>query len=146
MEIFAWWGLFFALCLLLELSSPGYFFFLSFSIGSLAAGVAAWYDVAPMVQGGIFLGISALTFALLRRYVKRIEQKGAIKTNVDALHGKKCVVTEDISPLSRGWVLVDGEPWAALPYDDTPIKKGAVVKVIGSAGTHLTVKKLENNA
>lgn len=145
MTMLMWWALFFGLCLVLELSSPGYFFFLSFSAGGLAAAGAAWYEVALPLQALIFLGVSAGTFFLLRYYVARNEQKGGIKTNMDALHGKKGVVLEDISSLSKGWIKVDGEKWAALPYDQMPIEKGSVVKIVGSAGSHLTVKKLENN-
>lgn len=145
MSMILWWALFFGLCLVLELSSPGYFFFLSFSAGALVAAITAWYEVALPLQSVLFLSVSAGTFFLLRSYVARIEQKSQIKTNVYALHGKKGVVLADISLLSKGWIKVDGETWAALPYDDAPIEKGSIVKVVGSAGSHLTVKKLENN-
>lgn len=146
MTSLAWWGLFFGLCLLLELSSPGYFFFLSFSIGALAAAGVAWYDLALALQGGVFIGVSTLAFLLLRRYVARIEQKNAVKTNVYALQGKKGVVIDEISPLTRGWIKVEGELWAAMPCDESIIEKGAIVKVTGSAGSHLTVKKLDINS
>lgn len=143
MTILTWWGIFLVLCLLVELSSPGYFFFLSFSVGALAAAGAAWYDASLLVQGGIFVGISALTFFFLRRYVVGMEQQGAPKTNVYAMQGKRGIVTEEITSIKRGWVKVDGELWAAAPCDDTAIEKGALVKIVGNAGSHLTVKKLD---
>ncbi len=141
MTMLMWWALFFGFCLILELSSPGYFFFLSFSSGSLFAALGSWYEVSLLLQVLIFLGVSAFAFFLLRSYVAHNEEKDGIKTNMDALHGKKGLVIEDISSLSKGWIKVDGQMWAALPYDQIPIEKGSVVKVVGSAGSHLIVRK-----
>jgi membrane protein implicated in regulation of membrane protease activity len=141
MSMLIWWVLLFGLCLLIELSSPGYFFFLSFSLGACGAAGAAWYDTTLFVQGCLFLVIAAASFLFLRRYVMKIEHKGAVRTNVYALQGKKGVVTQEVGPLSRGWVRVEGELWAALPSDSSILSKGTVIQVVGSAGSHLTVKK-----
>ncbi len=146
MNNLAWWGLFFGLCLFLELSSPGYFFFLAFSMGALAAVGVTWFQLGTTIQGSVFLGVSALSLLILRRYAARIAKEGYVKTNVYALQGKKGVVLEQVTPLTRGWIKVDGETWAALPYNDISIDKGAIIEVVSSAGSHLKVKKLEDNS
>ncbi len=145
MTSLTWWGLFFGLCIFLELSSPGYFFFLSFSVGALAAALVAWFNVATAVQGGVFLGVSALIFLMLRSYAARLAQEESVKTNVYALQGKKGVVLEQIAPFTRGWIKVDGEIWAAVPYDDSSIEKGALIEVVDSAGSHLKVKQIDHS-
>jgi len=144
MTMLAWWGIVIIFCMALELSSPGYFFFLSFSVGGLAAGLMAWFELAPVLQGGTFVLVSAITFVLLKNYVQRIERISPLKTNVYALQGKRGIIVEEITHVEKGWVKVEGELWSAVSSDDMPIEKGAVVKVVGNAGSHLTVKKLDN--
>jgi inner membrane protein len=140
----AWWGLFFGLCIVLELSSPGYFFFLSFATGALAAATVAWFDVPVMVEAGVFVVVSLAAFFFLRRVAARVAQEGTVKTNVYALEGKKGVVIDLITPLERGWIKVDGEMWAAAPCDDHPLEKGSIVVVVSVAGSHLRVKKVDD--
>ncbi len=142
----AWWIILLVVCILLELSSPGFFFFLSFSLGAIAAAVLAYFEVGSQIEFAVFLIVSMLAFIFLTRYVKAVLKENAgHKTNVYAYQGKKAVVTETVSSCQRGWVKVDGELWSAAPINEELIEKGAIVEVVNSAGSHLIVRKIKDH-
>lgn len=140
------WLLFFILSLLSEvIASPGLFYFLAFSIGSLGAALAAFFNLSLLSQVIVFLGISTLSFFLLKVSLKHISRDTLHKTNIYALQGKKGLVTEMISGCAKGWVKIEGEQWAAVSVDESIIEKGAMIEVVGSAGSHLKVKKIKGH-
>ncbi len=146
MNSITWWFILFIISVLLELSSPGLFFFISFSVGALAAAVTAWSELGPIAEFAVFAVVSACSFVLLKRYVKSISQDTLHTTNVYSLLGKRGIVTESLSDYKKGWIKVEGELWAALPSEEGTIQEGALVKVISSAGSHLVVKKIEDHS
>src|SRR5262245_64616967 len=87
-----WWGWFivgFAL-LLLELSSPGGFYFLFFGVGAICVGVLAWLAVVQeaWVQLTFFSIFSVVTSILFRkRLLARFGPKSG-DGNVDSLVGE----------------------------------------------------------
>lgn len=140
------WLLFFIISLLLEvIASPGLFFFLAFSLGALGAAYAAWIGYAFGYQAIAFLGLSAISFLLLNRFMKTISRDTLHKSNVYALQGKKGMVTETISGCKKGWIKVEGEIWSAASIDDSAIEKGEMAEVISSSGSHLKVKKIKSS-
>lgn len=140
MDSLSWWGLLCGFCLLIELSSPGYFFFLSFSLGALGALLGTYIGGSLVVQTILFFGVTGISFLLLRRYVAKLAKKASFQTNVYALQGKRGVVVEQVSPFEKGWVKVEGELWAAIPSSEATLEKGVIVEVVSSAGTHLSVR------
>ena len=134
------WSLLFGLCIIFELSSPGLFFFLSFAFGALAATGTAWFEFTTVIQVTVFLGVSAVSFMVLRWYARRIGKED-VQTNVYALKGKKGVVLAKITPLERGWVKIDGETWAAAPVDNCSFEKDEIVEVVSISGAHVKVRK-----
>lgn len=144
MDTYIWWALVVGLCLALELSSPGFFFFLSFSIGAFAAMmVAALYGVVQ-VEFAVFLGVSLITFVFLKKYMTTITKRKALQTNVYAFVGKKGTVVSEISSHARGWINIEGEMWSAASVTGVIIEKDALVEVVNNAGSHLIVKKVTN--
>src|SRR5579872_5461954 len=87
------------LFLLLEMGSPGLFYFLSFFFGSLAAAGISYVTPAWQTQAISFLTISALAFALLKTWVKKQSHHAKI-TNAQALIGKHGLVIKAITPSS----------------------------------------------
>lgn len=134
------WSLLCGLCVIIELSSPGLFFFLSFAFGAIAAAGAAWFELSFGIQVGLFLGVSAVSFMVLRWYARHIG-KEEVQTNVYALKGKKGVVLAKITPLERGWVKIEGETWAAAPVNNCTFEKDEVVEVVSISGAHVKVRK-----
>ena len=143
MNSLTWWLILFVVSVLLELSSPGLFFFVSFSLGAAAAAGVSLLDLGMGIEFTVFLLVSAISFVLLRQYVKGLSKDTLHKTNVYALLGKKGIITEQVSLFKKGWVKIDGELWAAAPLHEEIIEVGAQVEVVSSSGSHLIVKKHE---
>lgn len=65
------------------------------------------------------------------------------KTNIDALVGRSTVAHTDIDPVEGGLVKVVGELWFCRPKQDTVIKKGSSVVIIGVEGVSLIVEEVK---
>src|SRR5262249_28013720 len=110
-----WWGWFlvgFAL-LLLELSSPGGFYFLFFGVGAISVGILAWLTVVEeaWVQLLFFSIFSIVTSVLFR---KRLLARFAPKTgeaNIDSLVGEAATVMDNIDADGFGKVELRGTAW-----------------------------------
>ena len=74
--------------------------------------------------------------------MKLFRSKDAIKSNVDALMGKKALVTQAIEPKKPGMIKVDGELWRA--ESDEIIEANTWVEIAAVDGAHLHVKKVKN--
>ena len=144
MDSLTWWIILLIGCGILELSSPGMFFFFSFSIGAAAAAIFALaFTSNPTTEFMVFLGVSLVAFFLLKRYIKSISKDTMYSTNVYALRGKKAIVVEPIIPFKKGWVSIDGQLWSALSIHEEIIEKGTLVEVVNSAGSHVVVRKTD---
>jgi len=66
-----------------------------------------------------------------------------VKTNADALVGRRAIVTERIEgELHPGRVKIDGDDWKAVCESAEPIEVGAAVEVTAINSVILTVKKI----
>jgi membrane protein implicated in regulation of membrane protease activity len=93
----------------------------------------------------VFAVVSLLTFVFLRPVVIRFLDKKSedVKTNADAVIGRKGVVSERIdSAQHTGRVAIDGDDWKAISEDGSVIEKGAEVKIVKLDSIILTVKQL----
>ena len=83
-----------------------------FAAGALVATVAALLGASLTVQTVLFVLVSVVLLALLRPILKKYVDPKIQKTNVDALVGRECTVTEDIDNLAAcGRVKVGGMSW-----------------------------------
>ena len=116
-----------------------------FAIGAALAALAAGLGVNSIAwQIVIFAVVSLLTFIFLRPVVIRFLDKKSkdVKTNADALVGRKGIVSERIDAMQHtGRVAVDGDDWKAISEDGSVIEKGAEVKIVKLDSIILTVKK-----
>lgn len=132
------WLIFALFFLLLEMGSPGLFYFLSFFFGGvIAALLSIWISDLNVQVIAFFLG-SIVSFALLWFWVKK-EHTVTTKTNVYALQGKKGVVLKEITKNNVGTVKVGGEIWSAKSIHAQDIKVGAIVEIVRVQGAHLMV-------
>jgi membrane protein implicated in regulation of membrane protease activity len=127
--------------LMIEMLSPGLFFFLSFFFGSLGAAVAAALPVPVTQQVLIFFATAIAAFIVLRYWIKQKHVHSHYQSNVYALIGKRGRAITNITPASVGQVNVQGEIWSAKLSDDGVIQKGAVVEVVSVIGCHVVVKQ-----
>lgn len=142
MTSLTWWFILFILCVLLELSSPGFFFFLALACGAAVAGLISLLGLGSSIEFAFFIVSSIASCFLLIRYVRKSKDT-LHSTNVYALVGKQGVVTETIAPCHKGWVKIEGELWAALSKDET-VHAGMVVEVLSTSGSHVIVKKIKD--
>lgn len=121
------------------------------SFGSICFAVGAGLSALVAYLGGgfawqllVFAIVSLLAFVFLRPIVLRFLDRNSkdVKTNADALIGRKALVSETIDHVAHtGRVAVDGDDWKAVAEDESVIEKGETVTVVSRESIILTVKK-----
>lgn len=136
------------LCLFLELSVPGWLFFISFAFGALCSSVLAFMLYSVVTQCIIGLVVSLGSFLLMYRFLKNKKisdaRYGNAATNVDALVGKKGIVVTAINKNEKGHVKIEGEVWSAVS-EMGALPKGAVVTVLRVKGNSVIVREKNGN-
>jgi membrane protein implicated in regulation of membrane protease activity len=127
------------LLLLLEVGTPGLFFFLSLSVGALAASITAFLGLGIHFECLIAIVVSLITLFILKKYAK-VAVTTTHKTNVDALINQEALVIETIEPRKAGRVKIKGEEWPALSQPGFIHHKGSIVFVVGVEGNKLIIK------
>ncbi|MCR5645449.1 MAG: NfeD family protein [Bacteroidales bacterium] len=128
--------------MIIELLTAG-FGVICFAVGAGFSALAAGLGVGLTWQILIFVVVSLLTFIFLRPVALRFLNKKSkdVKTNADALVGRKAVVSERIDASQQsGRVAVDGDDWKAVSEDGSVIEKGTLVEIVKLDSIILTVK------
>lgn len=111
-----------------------------FIISGLLALVLSFFVDSFAIQFGVFVVVGILLMITTRTTLeKKLVRKE--KTNLDRIIGMKGVVTEDISEMVVGEVLVDGKKWSATSNDN--LKKDEVVRILKINGVKLEVERWE---
>lgn len=137
------WLLLALLFFLVEMATPGLFFFACLGGGAILAAVAAWLGAGAGVTWGVFFGSSTLLVLLVaplaRRWMKRIPPS---PVGLDSLPGQQAMVVEALDPRSgKGQVRLDnGALWRAVSQD--PVSEGTRVRILEVVGTRLRVGPL----
>ena len=116
-----------------------------FAIGAGFSALAAGLGANLTWQIIIFAVASMLIFIFLRPFMmKFLDRKSKdVKTNADALVGRKAVVSERIDAAQHtGRVAVDGDDWNAVTADGSVIEKGVEVEIVKLDSIILTVKQI----
>ncbi len=128
---------------IVEIATAG-FGSICFAIGALGSALTAYLGASIYWQLAIFAIISVLAFVFLRPVVLRFLEKRSkdVKTNAEALIGRKAVVSETIDPEKHsGRVAIDGDDWKAVSFDHTLIDKGEEVEIVSKESIILSVRK-----
>lgn len=135
------WTLVGIICLILELTS-GDFFIMCFSIGAFISAIVAAFEPSFTVQIIVFAVASLLCLLFVRplalKYFHRNDESRL--SNVDAMIGRKGVVTESIPAAGYGRVKIDGDSWKACGEHDQPVAKDARVEVVDINSLIIIVK------
>lgn len=124
--------------LVVEMLTPGAFFFACFAIAAFIAAATQYY-LGIWWLNWIVFAVSALALILLARPLTKSLLKGDERpSNVDELIGKLALVQEQIAPHQLGTVKVGSEVWRAQA--DHVIEQGKEVIVKGVDGTRLIVE------
>lgn len=123
---------------LVEILTPGTFYFLWFCFGALCALFVTFFTDNIPLQICVFISTSILSligfYSRLKKYLNT-KYRGA---NIEELIGKLGIVIEEIEPLkSTGMVKVNGELWRAK--SDTFIPKDTKVRIKKINGNTLIV-------
>ena len=143
MQAYQIWLIVTILLLIFEICSAT-FGAICFAIGAGFSALAAGLGANITWQIIIFVVVSLLTFIFLRPVVMRfLERKSKdVKTNADAIIGRKGVVSERIDTEQHtGRVAIDGDDWKAVSEDGSVIEKGATVEIVKLDSIIVTVKK-----
>ena len=119
----------------------GEMFSLDMVLGMLAVGavvglIAAVVGLAVPLQIILAGGGAVAMLALVRpSVVKRLHSGPELRLGHHKLIGTQGTVTQPMSGLTVGRVMLDGEAWTAAPYDDTlKIDAGETVEVLQIRG------------
>lgn len=129
--------------LLLELSTPGLFFFIAFACGAMCAAVAAFLEFSIIFQIWVALIGATICFIAIKSFfaTHKIKNIGN-KTNVEALIGQEAIIVEPISPNQPGLIKVNRELWGAILKDGSMLQIGTVVRIVDIQGNKLVVRSL----
>ena len=128
---------------ILEIMTAG-FGVICFAIGAAFSALVSGLGGTLTWQVVVFVIVSLLAFVFLRPVVIRFLDKRSkdVKTNADALVGRKGVVSECIDAEQHtGRVAIDGDDWKAVSEDGSVIEKGADVEIVKLDSIIVTVKR-----
>lgn len=136
------WAAIFLISLVVELSTDA-LVSVWFCLGALFAAAVTYIPGMPWWgELLVFLGVSLLSFLIIRPLVRRKLLRMGAKTNVDSLLGKKGVVLKEIAGLEKGEVKIGGLIWSAVQREgEKKIGPGEIVEVISIQGNKLLVKR-----
>lgn len=142
-----WAGIFLAMSAAFgvgELSMPGSFFLLPFSVGALVAAIVSLLAAPLLVSFPIFLVVSFAVFLGFRPLARRLDADTPDVAGIGAnrLVGVTGSVIEEIpaEPGRAGMVRIASEEWRADAGDDTTLPVGTKIRVIEVRGTRLVVE------
>lgn len=144
MDAWHWWVIIALIFVVVEMFTTG-FAVMCISFGCLFGAVASALEWAIEWQLLAFAVGTALAFVTVRPLVYKFFYKKSpeVKTNVDALVGRRAIVTERIEgELHPGRVKIDGDDWKAITLDNVAVEVGEAVEVTAINSVILTVKKL----
>ena len=117
------------------------FFLLWFGVGAAVAGILALLGLGAGWQWASFIVLSAVLFAISRKFAERFTKKQPPGIGADRFLDKKGVVIEAIDNLKNtGRVRVGKDEWRADSETGETILEGKLVAVARVEGTHLVVK------
>lgn len=134
------WLVLFLVFLGIEMVTPGVFFFLCFSVGTVFAMAVSLLGFNYQTAIIVFCVVSVISIFFIRPLLKKYMEKRKIDTNVDAIIGTKTQLLEAVFVDKPGKVKIEGEIWSAVSSDGKTISVGTTVEIVSIDGTKLIVK------
>lgn len=141
--LFYIWILIFILCVIFELISPGFFFFLSLALGSLSGAISTLIFDNSYIHCAIFVAATLFSLIILKAWIKNSSKDTLHKTNAYSLIGKRALIVSELSKDTKGWVEINGEFWSAYANESNYLYPGTYVEIVAIVGSHLIVKKID---
>lgn len=125
--------------IILEVGTPGLFFFLSLAFGAACTAPFAFLNFSFFSQTIIWIIFSCIGLLGMSIFIKKKELETA-KTNINALIGQEAVVIASIEPHRIGQVKVKGEQWPAIAHNGLILHHATIVTIVGIQGNKLIVR------
>ena len=111
--------------------------------GAVINVILSFFDVDIIWQILICLVIAAIGIVFAKTVLTKISPKRIVKTNIDAIVGERCVVTERIDNFAGcGQAKVNGQIWSARGVgEDDVFEVGEALKVVAIEGVKLICRK-----
>ncbi len=113
-----------------------------FALGAIAALISEAFGANEVIQGILFAVISAMCIIASRPLAKKYLRGNTVRTNLDRVIGKHCLVTETITADNNGEVKVMGLLWSATSLNNETIEIGQYAEIVSIEGAHLVVRKI----
>lgn len=142
MEMYLYWLIAAIVLVIVEICTVA-FGSICFAIGAGFSALAAGLGANFTWQIVIFAVVSILTFIFLRPVFLRFLDKKSkdVKTNAEALVGRKGIVSERIDHEKHtGRVAIDGDDWKAVSENGEIIEKGTEVEIVKLDSIIVTVR------
>ena len=111
--------------------------------GAIIATILDFCDVDVLWQVLVVLVIAALGIVFAKTFLSKKLNSSVVKTNIDAIIGERCVVTEKIDNyVGCGQVKVKGQIWSARGVgEDDVFESGEVLHVVAIEGVKVICRK-----
>ena len=112
-----------------------------FVFGSIAAMIASLFISSVIIQGVIFIAVSAVLMIALRGYaLSNFRNKTVRKNNIEELVDLPCIVVADIKEFDLGEVKLQGKIWRSRSESGTSYKEGERPNVLRIDGNTIIVE------
>jgi inner membrane protein len=130
------------LLLLVEIVTPGGFYFLFFGVGALLTGVLAVFGAPAGLVGQalVFVGFSSVAVALFRKPMLEKMNGGRPAPNVDSLVGETAVLTAAVAPGEFGQAELRWTTWKVRNMGAVTLQAGHRCMVEAVSGLTLHVR------
>ena len=110
---------------------------------AIVATVLDFCKVPEIWQILVFLLLSAAGIVFAKTVLTKIKPQRDSRTNIDAIIGERCIVTERIDNYAGcGQARINGQIWSARGVDENDIfEVGEVLNVVAIEGVKLICKK-----
>ncbi len=139
MESWMVWLIVAVVLFIVEMVTPGAFFFACLGLGALLTSLVVYLQAPQWISWLTFFSSSMLFVLIARPIAKKFMEGESRPSNIDELVGNEAMVIERIVPHRSGQVKVKGEIWKAESSEEIPAD--ALVEIQKVEGTHLIVKK-----
>ncbi|WP_296646861.1 NfeD family protein [Romboutsia sp. 13368] len=113
-----------------------------FSIGAIILIFLSNIIDSILIQIIIFSIIStSMLIIATKKFIKQ-DKNYKYNTNLQAIINKQGIVKETIYPNKIGIVIIEGETWSAISYNNEIIEKEEIVEVLKIEGVKVVVKKI----
>ena len=111
--------------------------------GAIVAIILDFVNVGPVWQVLAFLVVSGVGIIISQKYFRRMSSD-TTKTNIEAIIGERCIVTERIDNFAGvGQAKVKGQLWSARGVEDDDVfEPGEILNIVAIEGVKLICKKI----